>query len=57
MPDQTHNIDEDKPWSESDVADLKICLEQKTPIPEIADFLCRREDEIEAKIRELGLSH
>ena len=47
------NLNEDKLWSEMDLADLKNCLALNTPVPEIADFLRRSEREVREKIAEL----
>jgi hypothetical protein len=49
MPD----INSGKPWSEMDLRDLKLELQQNRTIAEIAEFLCRDVEEIEAKIAEL----
>jgi hypothetical protein len=50
------NINEGKPWSEMDVFDLKNSLERSTPIADIADFLCRSEQEVLEKIADFGWS-
>jgi hypothetical protein len=47
------NLNEDKLWSEMDLADLKNCLARNTPVSEIADFLCRSEREVREKIDEM----
>ena len=47
--------DEDKPWSEMDLFDLENGLTRGDTIAELADFLMRREDEVERKAIELGL--
>lgn len=47
------NLNEDKPWSRMDLADLKYSLARKTPVSEIAGFLCRSEREVREKIAEL----
>ena len=36
-----------------DLADLADCLEHGEPVEQIADFLCRDADEVEAKVAEL----
>jgi hypothetical protein len=46
MPD----INSDKPWSEMDLRDLELELKAHRPVAEIAEFLCRDIDEVEAKI-------
>jgi hypothetical protein len=50
------NINEDKPWSEMDVFDLKSGLDYGNSVTEVAEFLMRREDEVLTKMAELGLS-
>jgi hypothetical protein len=47
------NLNERKPWSETDLADLKNSLAHGRPVEDIADFLCRSEDEVREKIAEL----
>jgi len=47
------NINSGKPWSEMDLADLANCLEFGEPVEQIADFLCRDVEEVEAKVAEL----
>jgi hypothetical protein len=42
-----------EPWSRMDIADLEYLLAERWSIPEIADFLCRDVDEVEAKIASL----
>jgi hypothetical protein len=42
-----------KPWSEMDIRDLKVALQYSRTVAEIADFLCRDVEEVEAKIAEL----
>jgi len=42
-----------EPWSGMDIADLEYLLGERWSIPEIAEFLCRDVDEIEAKIAEV----
>jgi hypothetical protein len=49
------NINSRKKWSEMDVFDLAGELEHGHSVKEIADFLCRDEDEVRKKMRELGL--
>jgi hypothetical protein len=49
-------LNEDKPWSEMDVSDLKNHFAGGAPIAEIADLLMRRDDEILLKLEELGLT-
>jgi hypothetical protein len=39
-----------------DLFDLKNSLERGMPIAEIADFLCRSEQEVREKIADLGWS-
>ena len=52
MPD----LNEDQPWSDMDVTDLTIGLEHGDTISEVAAFLMRGEDEVRAKMDELGLA-
>jgi hypothetical protein len=42
-----------KPWSATDLADLRNDLRLGTPIGEIANFLCRELNEVERKVTEL----
>jgi hypothetical protein len=42
-------------WSAMDIADLENCLRTGTPLPEIASFLMRDEEEVRQKIEELRL--
>ena len=57
MPAKDHpkNRNEDKPWSEMDLFDLKNGLQRGDSFTELADFLMRREEEIEAKAIELSI--
>jgi hypothetical protein len=47
------NLNEGKAWSEMDLFDLENSLARNTPVAEIADFLCRSEQEVREKIAEL----
>jgi hypothetical protein len=47
------NLNEGKPWSEMDLVDLKNALAFGRSGKDIADFLCRSEDEVREKIAEL----
>ena len=51
------DIYDGEPWSETDINDLRIQLEQGISIDEIARFLCRAGtvDEVRRKAEELGL--
>jgi len=51
------DIYDGEPWSETDINDLRIHLEQGISIDEIARFLCRAGtvDEVRRKAEELGL--
>ena len=42
------------PWSEEDVVDLEWGIKHKKTVDRIADFLCRTEQEVRDKARELG---
>ena len=44
-----------EPWSEADISDLKNELDHGRTMAETASFLCRDEDEVRQKARELGL--
>ena len=46
---------EDRPWSKTDLIDLKDGVASGVSIAELADFLLRRESEVAEKIGELGL--
>jgi hypothetical protein len=49
------NLNEGKPWSEMDLVDLRHSLAHGRSVAEIAEFLCRSEQEVQAKIAELEL--
>jgi hypothetical protein len=44
-----------EPWSEMDVADLAQSLVYGNTIADAASMLCRDEDEVRQKAKELGL--
>jgi hypothetical protein len=44
-----------EPWSEMDISDLTNEIAHDRTMAEIASFLCRDEDEVRQKARELGL--
>jgi hypothetical protein len=44
-----------EPWSEADIADLTHSVAYGDTVAETASFLCRDEDEVRAKMKELGL--
>ena len=44
------------PWSVMDIFDLENYVARGIALKEVADFLMRREDEVLAKVTELGLS-
>ena len=44
-----------EPWSEADISDLKNELDHGRTVAETASFLCRDEDEVRQKARQLGL--
>ena len=52
-PADMPNINSGKPWSEMDLDDLTNCLMLREPVEQIADFLCRDIEEVEAKVAEL----
>jgi hypothetical protein len=47
------NLNEGKPWSEMDLVDLRNALAHGRSVADIADFLCRSEQEVQEKIAEL----
>ena len=56
MHEEEKSLNEDKPWTDNDIYDLKASLRIGRSLKDIADFLLRRVDEVEAKMRELGLA-
>ena len=52
-PADMPNINSGKPWSEMGLDDLANCLKLGEPVEQIADFLCRDIEEVEAKVAEL----
>ena len=44
-----------EPWSEMDIADLTHSLDYGDTFAQTASFLCRDEDEVRQKARQLGL--
>ena len=52
---RVQNINEDRPWTEMCDADLRNELERGENLDYIADFMCRRPDEIMRRARTLGL--
>ena len=49
------NLNSGKDWSEMDIEDLTSHLAHGATISETADFLCGDENEVRAKMQELGL--
>ena len=49
------NLNDDLPWSEFALEDLRHAIQQRETIREIADFLCRSEDQVREKAIEQGL--
>jgi len=47
------NSNEGKPWSRMDLADLRYASAHGRSVADIADFLCRSEQEVREKIAEL----
>jgi len=45
----------ESPWSEMDIADLTHSLAYGNTIADAASMLCRDEDEVRQKARQLGL--
>jgi hypothetical protein len=44
-----------KPWSKMDISDLRNEIAHGRTVAQTASFLCRDEDEIREKMKELGL--
>ena len=44
-----------KPWSKMDISDLRNELAHGRTVAQTASFLCRDEDEVREKMKELGL--
>jgi hypothetical protein len=44
-----------EPWSEMDISDLTHSLDYGDTFAQTASFLCRDEDEVHQKARQLGL--
>ena len=49
------NLNEDKPWSDTDIFDLGHHLARGESVERTAEFLMRRVDEVQAKMRELRI--
>jgi hypothetical protein len=49
------NINSGKPWSEIDDFDLKNSLAYGRSISEVADFLCRDEEEVRERAKQLNI--
>jgi hypothetical protein len=50
------NVNVGQPWSQADVTDLRRRLARENSIGFVADYLCRNEDEVRQKMRELGIA-
>ena len=44
-----------KPWSKMDISDLRNEIAHGRTVAQTASFLCRDEDEVREKVKELGL--
>jgi hypothetical protein len=44
-----------KPWSKMDISDLRNEIAHGQTVAQTASFLCRDEDEVREKMKELGL--
>jgi hypothetical protein len=57
-PDFGQDINDNKEWSETDIADLKNHIAHGASLEETAEFLCRSGTsfEVAAKAKELGLT-
>jgi hypothetical protein len=51
-PSDLPNVNAGEPWSAMDLADLEEFLTDGRSAAEIAEYLCREVDEVEAKIAE-----
>jgi hypothetical protein len=51
----TLDLNDDLPWSEMDLIDLRYGIAHRESFAEIAAFICRRESDVKAKAIELGL--
>ena len=49
------DVNSGKPWSEMDIVDLTRSLDYGNTFAKSASFLCRDEDEVRQKARQLGL--
>ena len=49
------NANSDEPWSEMDISDLTNEIAHGRTMAETASFLCRDEEEVRQKAKELGL--
>jgi hypothetical protein len=56
VPSDEPNLNEGMPWSEMDLFDLRNTISRGQSAAEIADFLCRSEQEVLEKVAELGWS-
>jgi hypothetical protein len=56
--DSDHDTNDNKPWSETDIADLKASIAHGSTLAETASFLCRSGTlfDVAAKAKELGLA-
>lgn len=44
-----------RPWTSTDILNLQLLMRQRTSLKEAAQFLCRNEEEVDAKVTELRL--
>ena len=51
------DINSDKDWSPMDLFDLQHSIESGRSLEEVAEFLCRDVQEVQAKMRELGFAN
>ena len=49
------DVDSGKSWSEMDLEDLRHSIDYGDTFAQAASFLCRDEDEVRQKAKELGL--
>jgi hypothetical protein len=57
--DRHHDTNDEKPWNDMDIRDLRASLEHGSTLEEAASFLCRAGtvEEVRKKADELGLTY
>jgi hypothetical protein len=56
MDTESPNLNTGVLWAESDTSDLIWCVNDGQSVEEIADFLCRTEEEVRDRLAEFGLT-